>query len=140
MSRFDDRIVWLGLAFGMLWVPLGQHDFLVANWMKVGTFLAPFLLFMAATFRSPDAKPVHTDLAVLSVWMLVAYIVHQFEEHWIDVLGNEYAFFDTVNALLMGTFGIEDGPTAAHPDGHLRHQHVACVARRRVGRLAGAST
>ncbi|MEO0604330.1 MAG: hypothetical protein AAF211_23040, partial [Myxococcota bacterium] len=98
------------LAFAMLWVPVGQHDFLIPHWMKVGTFMAPFLLFVASAFRDDDARPAHTDLAVLSVWMLVAYIVHQFEEHWIDVLGNSYAFYDTVNGLLMGVFGVEDGP------------------------------
>lgn len=103
-------LIFVVVTFAMLWVPVGQHDFLVPHWMKVGTFLAPFLLFVAAAFRKDDAAPAWTDLAVLSVWMLVAYIVHQFEEHWVDVLGNVYAFHGTVNALLMGAFGVDEAP------------------------------
>lgn len=98
------------VTFGMLWVPVGQHAFLIPHWMKVGTFLAPFLLFVAVAFRAPD-RPFLADLRGLSLVMLVAYIVHQFEEHWIDVFGRPYAFRGSVNELLMGALGLDgEGP------------------------------
>ncbi|MEL6896643.1 MAG: hypothetical protein AAFP90_11115 [Planctomycetota bacterium] len=37
-------------TFGMLWDPLGQHKFLIQHWMKVGKFMAPFLLTVAFAF------------------------------------------------------------------------------------------
>ncbi|MEN0068615.1 MAG: HXXEE domain-containing protein [Myxococcota bacterium] len=108
---------FLVATFAMLWVPVGQHAFLVPNWMKFGTFLAPFLLFIAVAFRPANAGPVHRDLRVLSLWMLVAYLIHQFEEHWIDLEGNVYAFHASVNELLMGVFGLDTGPGPLTPEG-----------------------
>ena len=101
-------LVFLVLTFGMLWIPVGQHTFLNAHWMKVGTFAAPWLLFVA-TLRD-DRPRMLEDPVMLSAWMLVAYIAHQFEEHWIDVFGNVYAFHGTVNGLLMGVFGAPKEP------------------------------
>ena len=108
---------FLILTFAMLWVPVGQHAFLVPHWMKLGTFAAPFLLFTASAFRRDDALPAHRDLAMLSLWMLVAYIIHQFEEHWIDLFGQVYAFHGSVNNLLMSAFGVKDGPGPLTPEG-----------------------
>jgi len=55
----------------MLWVPIGRHDFLLKHWMKVGTFIAPLLLLVAAAFQSacdeglsPRALWAETDNAV----------------------------------------------------------------------------
>ncbi|MEL6348127.1 MAG: HXXEE domain-containing protein [Myxococcota bacterium] len=96
----SSALFFLIVSFAMLWIPLGQHAFLVEHWMKVGTFMAPFLLFVAAKRWDSGA-----DLSSLSLWMLVAYIVHQFEEHWIDLFGNVYAFHATVNGLLLSVFG-----------------------------------
>ncbi|MEM9190333.1 MAG: HXXEE domain-containing protein [Myxococcota bacterium] len=97
-------------VFAVLWIPVGQHGFLYPHWMKVGTFLAPFLLFTAAAFRADHAPSWSKDLTVLSLLMLVAYIVHQFEEHWIDLYGNEYAFHGSVNQLLQEVTGTESEP------------------------------
>ena len=116
MDSSRTALGFLLLTFAMLWAPVGQHAFLVPHWMKVGTFLAPFLLFAAAVFRPEKARPAHRDLVVLSLWMLIAYIIHQFEEHWIDLLGNEYAFHGTVNTLLTGALDI-DGPGPLTPTG-----------------------
>ena len=41
----------LAFAFVLLWVPMGQHAFLFAHWMKLGTFMAPFLVFVAMATR-----------------------------------------------------------------------------------------
>ena len=38
------------LLFAMLWLPLGQYDFLLENWMKIGTYAVPFLLIGAFSF------------------------------------------------------------------------------------------
>ena len=90
----------LALAFALLWVPLGQHPFLVLHWMKIGAFAAPFVLLTAAYFRREDDGAVLRDLRVLSVLMLATYILHQVEEHWVDFTGTTYAFHGYVNALL----------------------------------------
>ncbi|MEM9282857.1 MAG: HXXEE domain-containing protein [Verrucomicrobiota bacterium] len=93
------------VAFGMLWIPLGQHDFLIEHWMKLGVFMAPFLLFVAAAFRSESSKGKEIDLKFWSLILLVTYIIHQFEEHWVDLFGNIYAFKPYLNSLLRERFG-----------------------------------
>ena len=89
-------------AFALLWVPLGQHDFLVQHWMKVGTFMAPFLVFAAASFSTSGA---FINARSISLALLVAYILHQFEEHWVDVYGRSYAFKPFLNEYLSGLLG-----------------------------------
>ncbi|MEM9315377.1 MAG: HXXEE domain-containing protein [Pseudomonadota bacterium] len=94
------------LLFATLWIPFGHLDFMVDHWMKVGTFAALFLLIVF--FACHAQAPGNSNASFMSVAFLVAYIVHQFEEHWIDVLGNRYAFFGYVNALIRGALGIDD--------------------------------
>ncbi|MEM6962470.1 MAG: HXXEE domain-containing protein [Myxococcota bacterium] len=108
LSRFQVTFAFLVMSFAMLWTPLGQHAFLFENWMKLGTFMAPFLLLVAAACRQ-DASKRHwaKDPTVLSLLMLVAYIMHQFEEHWIDLYGNNYAFHGSVNRLLREVVSTE---------------------------------
>ncbi|MEM9938053.1 MAG: HXXEE domain-containing protein [Pseudomonadota bacterium] len=108
MTR-DRSLIFLVLAFAMLWAPFGQHDFLVENWMKVGTFMAPFLLFVAFAFMPPKDEDTGFDLRIATLFLLVAYIVHQFEEHWIDLFGNVYAFHESVNELVLGLLGAPEG-------------------------------
>lgn len=89
--------------FLMLWLPLGQQEFLVQYWMKVGTFAAPFLLL---AYSATNTKgPSFSDPVFMSVLLLIAYIAHQFEEHWIDLLGNEYAFYSYINQLVRSVVG-----------------------------------
>ncbi|MEM8617647.1 MAG: HXXEE domain-containing protein [Pseudomonadota bacterium] len=101
-----DRIGLLCLitAFAMLWLPLGQHPFLLEHWMKVGTFMAPFLLLAAFSFGQGDAR----GLRFYALALLIAYIIHQFEEHWVDIYGNTYAFQGAVNDLLKAALGSPD--------------------------------
>ncbi|MEM7736731.1 MAG: HXXEE domain-containing protein [Deinococcota bacterium] len=94
---------FLVLLFAALWLPLGQHAFLVPHWMQVGTFMAPALLFMLFSERQTNTEGI--NFRTMSVIMLVLYIVHQFEEHWLDIFGNYYAFYPSVNALLAGVLG-----------------------------------
>ncbi|MEM9434661.1 MAG: HXXEE domain-containing protein [Pseudomonadota bacterium] len=93
----------LFLGFLMLWVPLGQHGFLYQHWMKVGTFMAPFLLLTALAFHTPRTGMRNARVWALVLWL--AYIAHQFEEHWIDLLGRHYAFKPALNEILTGLAG-----------------------------------
>lgn len=93
----------IALLFAMLWLPFGQYDFLVENWMKVGTYAVPFLLIGAFSYYQGDSsKDLFTDYRFIGMLMLIAYIIHQFEEHWIDILGNEYAFYVFNNNFILG--------------------------------------
>lgn len=86
------------VLFLMLWVPLGQFAFMTQHWMKVGTFAAAFMLI--AYFATASRRPEMSDPAFMSIVLLAVYVAHQFEEHWIDLFGNQYAFYDYVNALV----------------------------------------
>ena len=102
----DSRsLMALVLAFALLWIPLGQHDFLTQNWMKVGTFMAPFLVLVAASFSDKSRR---LDARGVSLALLVAYIIHQFEEHWVDIYGRTYAFKPNLNEFLSGLLGHSD--------------------------------
>lgn len=105
MGNLNERLAALvALAlFLMLWLPLGQIDFMVQHWMKVGTYFAPILLLacLAASARSPSTA----DPLFMSVALLVIYVAHQFEEHWIDLLGNEYAFYEYINSSIRALIG-----------------------------------
>ena len=39
------------IFFTMAWLPLGQQDFMVMHWMKLGAFIAPILLFAGFNSR-----------------------------------------------------------------------------------------
>ncbi|MEM9724643.1 MAG: HXXEE domain-containing protein [Pseudomonadota bacterium] len=95
-------------AFALLWVPFGQHAFLIPHWMKVGVFMAPFFLLTAAACRRPEDGPWLRDLRTLTALMLACYILHQAEEHWVDLTGETYAFHGYVNAVLQGAVGAPD--------------------------------
>ncbi|MEL6982141.1 MAG: HXXEE domain-containing protein, partial [Actinomycetota bacterium] len=94
--------------FFMLWAPLGQYEFLAENWMKVGTYAAPFMLLTFFSARSEQTESGFADFKLVAVLFLVAYIIHQFEEHWIDLLGEQYAFYGDVNQLILGVFNAQD--------------------------------
>ncbi|MEM1106876.1 MAG: HXXEE domain-containing protein [Pseudomonadota bacterium] len=106
----------LVVTFAALWVPLGQHEFLHAHWMKVGTFMAPFLVFVAVACRSDAPGTLFRDLRFVSLVLLVAYIIHQFEEHWVDLTGEIYAFKPYVNGLIRTAMGRPDSPVEALSD------------------------
>lgn len=91
----------------MLWVPLGQQKFLAEHWMKVGAYLAPVLLFLALTARPYDAGPFWLDTKLMATMLAAAYMLHQVEEHWIDLRGRIYPLRDELNALLGRAFGPE---------------------------------
>ncbi|AFY58837.1 hypothetical protein Riv7116_6509 [Rivularia sp. PCC 7116] len=92
----------------MLWAPLGQYDFLIENWMKIGIYTVPFILFIFFSSRTEQTEVVFSDTKLISVVLLVAYMIHQFEEHWIDVFGNHYAFSEYFNTLFLSILGVQD--------------------------------
>lgn len=96
------------LLYFMLWIPLGQYDFLIDNWMKIGTYVAPFLLFQFFSSRTQEASSSFFDMKLVALLMLIAYIIHQYEEHWVDVYGRHYAFFTSTNELLKSALDIDN--------------------------------
>ncbi|MEM8565414.1 MAG: HXXEE domain-containing protein [Bacteroidota bacterium] len=111
-GKMDNSKFLLGsivLLFAMLWLPFGQYSFLIDNWMKIGTYAVPFLLIGAF---SRSSKSVSTnskiDYRVIAIIMLIAYIIHQYEEHWIDLFGNYYAFYVFNNDFILGNLGAAD--------------------------------
>ncbi|MEM1157532.1 MAG: HXXEE domain-containing protein [Verrucomicrobiota bacterium] len=89
--------VSLTVFFGLLWLPLGQQAFLLDHWMKLGVYLAPVMVFTFVCHHSGAIQWSLSDFRLMSLVMLVFYIAHQFEEHWIDLWGNSYAFHGFVN-------------------------------------------
>lgn len=95
--------------FLMLWLPIGQHSFLIDHWMKIGTYAIPFIGIGIFAFNSKTGDlSLTSNLRLLAVIMLIAYILHQFEEHWIDLFGNYYAFYTFNNNFILDRLGQPD--------------------------------
>ena len=108
MNNSRITFVSICLLFFMLWAPLGQYDFLIDNWMKIGIYAVPFILFIFFSSRTEQTEEVFSDTKLISVLLLIAYIIHQFEEHWIDIFGNKYAFYEYFNTLFLYVLGAQD--------------------------------
>ena len=108
MNNSRITFVSICLLFFMLWAPLGQYDFLIDNWMKIGIYAVPFILFIFFSSRTEQTEEVFSDTKLISVLLLIAYIIHQFEEHWIDIFGNKYAFYEYFNTLFLTVLGAQD--------------------------------
>jgi hypothetical protein len=93
------------LLFLMLWLPLGQYDFLIDHWMKIGTYAIPFLLIGAFSFFS---NSIENKMKLFSFAMLIIYIIHQFEEHWTDLFGEHYAFYTATNKFVLSLLHAKD--------------------------------
>ena len=103
----NQRIATIGLLifFVMAWLPLGQQVFMVDHWMKIGAFLAPILVFAGFKARGESTQPWTTDIALIAYILTASYLVHQVEEHWIDLLGREYPLYEFLNGLIATLFG-----------------------------------
>ncbi|MEL7396918.1 MAG: HXXEE domain-containing protein [Pseudomonadota bacterium] len=73
--------------------------------MKVGTFMAPFLVLVAFSFSASESL---INARSISLALLVVYILHQFEEHWVDINGQTFAFKPYLNAFLSNLLGHTD--------------------------------
>ncbi len=73
-------------------------DFLVMTWMTVGLGGAVFLSLMLLEAQTQ----VRLDPLARFHWiLLIAYLVHQFEEHGIDLLGRAYFFITYARAVIQ---------------------------------------
>ncbi|MFO0595224.1 MAG: HXXEE domain-containing protein [Myxococcaceae bacterium] len=73
------------------------------EWMYLGLGGA---LFLAVAYLANPAAWAGRRLALA---LLVAYLVHQFEEHGFDLLGHRYAFQASANAVLGPVLGCAPG-------------------------------
>ncbi|MEM9174037.1 MAG: HXXEE domain-containing protein [Myxococcota bacterium] len=86
-------------------LPLGLDEFLAANWMKGGALLAPLIVVFSCARRRRANDPFLVDVETMSCLLLAAYMAHQVEEHWIDLLGRRYALHDILNSLVASALG-----------------------------------
>lgn len=103
----NQRIAAISLLifFILAWLPLGQHAFMVDHWMKIGAFLAPILVFAGFKARGEATSPWTTDVALIAYLLTASYLIHQVEEHWVDLLGREYPLYEFLNGLIATLFG-----------------------------------
>ncbi|MEM8976822.1 MAG: hypothetical protein AAGD43_32635, partial [Pseudomonadota bacterium] len=92
VSGINQMLASLSLLafFALTWAPLGQHAFMVDHWMKVGAFVAPIVVFFGFKARHNSARPWSIDIGLFACLLTASYLVHQVEEHWVDLLGREY--------------------------------------------------
>ncbi|MEM7662757.1 MAG: HXXEE domain-containing protein [Pseudomonadota bacterium] len=91
--------------FAMAWLPLGQQSFMVDHWMKIGAFLAPTLIFFGFKTRSDNTSYWAMDVSLMACLLTASYLVHQVEEHWVDLLGRPYPLYEFLNGLIASFFG-----------------------------------
>ena len=95
------------LLFLMLWAPLGQTEFLVQHWMKIGTFAIPFLLIGSFSFADNNkSSALAKDFRFMALLLLFTYVIHQFEEHWVDLYGNHYSLYSVYNSFILEILGL----------------------------------
>lgn len=95
--------ILLGAAF-MHFVP-NVSDYLVMTWMTVGLGGAVFLLLMLLE----DRAHVQFDRLARFHWiLLIVSLVHQFEEHGVDLHGRRY-FLITYARTVIGDVGAASG-------------------------------
>ncbi|MEL6979737.1 MAG: HXXEE domain-containing protein, partial [Pseudomonadota bacterium] len=80
---------------------------LAEHWMKIGTFAAPMLIFLAFAARREGDGPLWRDVKTMAALFAASYMLHQFEEHWIDALGRLYPLRGFLNEQLATAFGPE---------------------------------
>lgn len=101
----------IGAFFAALWAPLGHRAFLELHWMKIGAPLALLTMWLGlSSRRQPGAARRGLprwdhDERLLACLLTAAYLVHQIEEHWVDLLGRRYPLYEILNELLAGAFG-----------------------------------
>lgn len=96
------------------------------DWPWIGFVLAAILLSVLVftdRFRTPGIASRWNDPAWLAVLGLPLYMVHQFEEHGIDLAGVHYAF----RAALCGTMGFADVSACPIPFSFITAVNVGSV-------------
>jgi hypothetical protein len=90
-------------VFVLVWAPLGQRGYLETEWPYLGLAGAAALAFATAA-TAGRAEGLTSRSAVLLL-VLALYLVHQFEEHGIDLTGQRFAFETVMNAMVGARFG-----------------------------------
>ena len=103
-QRAIQLLAILGGAVVMHVVPQ-VRDYLVMKWMIVGLGGAFFLSLM---LLAPQGQVPLDPLARFHWILLVAYLVHQFEEHGVDLLGRAH-FFITYARTVIDDVGAASG-------------------------------
>lgn len=105
----SNRISTISLVcfFLLAWVPMGQQEFLIDHWMKLGAFIALIIIFFAFKIRDPASNKWSEDVFLMACLLTASYLAHQVEEHWVDLLGREYPLYDILNSLIASIFGEE---------------------------------
>ena len=75
------------------------------HWMKVGAFIAPVLLFFAFHSRTANSPRVLSDATLMACMLTASYLVHQVEEHWVDLMGRSYPLYDFLNTVIADVAG-----------------------------------
>lgn len=103
----NSKLAFLAILFffAAIWLPMGQTQFLAEHWMKIGTYIAPILIFLGFKIREGSSDAVLSDVRFISLLMAAGYMAHQFEEHWIDLLGRHYSMYDFLNVMAAQVFG-----------------------------------
>ncbi|MEM7612749.1 MAG: HXXEE domain-containing protein [Pseudomonadota bacterium] len=73
--------------------------------MKIGAFIAPLVVFFGFNARDEASSPWSVDVRLIACLLAASYLVHQVEEHWVDLLGREYPLYDYLNGLIANLFG-----------------------------------
>lgn len=94
------RLLLIGIPFAIL---ISAEPLLRLHWMYLGLGGA---LFLAIAFV---ANPAAWNGRRSPLALLFAYLLHQFEEHGVDALGNVYAFQASANGLLGPVLGCGSG-------------------------------
>lgn len=109
------------------------------GWPWVGIAIAPILLvllFFTDVLRGDRSHPRWQDPVWLAWLVLPVYMVHQFEEHGIDLLGRPYAF----RAAMCGILGFASPDSCPIPDAFLTGVNLAAVwGAALVSAIAGRS-
>jgi hypothetical protein len=75
-------------------------DTILMGWPYVGLGLTLLLLVGLTLSRRPGALPRWQDPAWVLPLLWPMYLLHQFEEHGIDLLGRHYAFLGALCGVL----------------------------------------
>ena len=100
------------LDFGHLW-----------PWIGLGAGSLLFVLLTTNALRSDRSVSRWRDIGWLTWAAVCAYLLHQFEEHGIDVQGKAYAF----RAVLCGNIGFADAGTCPVPVAFITAVNIAAV-------------
>lgn len=103
----NQRVAAISLLafFALAWLPFGPDEFMIDHWMKIGAFIAPILVFAGFKGRGATNDPWSTDVTLIAYLLAASYLVHQVEEHWVDLLGRQYPLYEFLNGLIATLFG-----------------------------------